>query len=123
MPFEGDDDIVRLLDIGRLECCDLEPLANLHFEDALVCQLGEGLSDGSPADLEFGAECHLIDATSRRQAAHAEAAEDLSDDVIPQGSAIQRHLALPFKIIPVSYTHLRAHETRHDLVCRLLLEK
>src|SRR5659263_707771 len=23
--------------------------------------------------------------------------------------------------IPVSYTHLRAHETRHDLVCRLLL--
>src|SRR5450759_4772687 len=24
-------------------------------------------------------------------------------------------------IISVSYTHLRAHETRHDLVCRLLL--
>src|SRR5450759_5233107 len=24
-------------------------------------------------------------------------------------------------VIPVSYTHLRAHETRHDLVCRLLL--
>src|SRR5450759_5910244 len=22
-----------------------------------------------------------------------------------------------------AYTHLRAHETRHDLVCRLLLEK
>src|SRR5450759_3496172 len=27
------------------------------------------------------------------------------------------------KSTPVSYTHLRAHETRHDLVCRLLLEK
>src|SRR5665648_1244887 len=27
------------------------------------------------------------------------------------------------KAKPVSYTHLRAHETRHDLVCRLLLEK
>src|SRR5659263_647250 len=26
-------------------------------------------------------------------------------------------------IMTVSYTHLRAHETRHDLVCRLLLEK
>src|SRR5450759_1325587 len=25
-------------------------------------------------------------------------------------------------VVPVSYTHLRAHETRHDLVCRLLLE-
>src|SRR5665648_1230902 len=27
------------------------------------------------------------------------------------------------RIVAVSYTHLRAHETRHDLVCRLLLEK
>src|SRR5665648_719569 len=27
------------------------------------------------------------------------------------------------RLITVSYTHLRAHETRHDLVCRLLLEK
>src|SRR5665648_886193 len=26
-----------------------------------------------------------------------------------------------FEVWPVSYTHLRAHETRHDLVCRLLL--
>src|SRR5450759_1348586 len=26
-------------------------------------------------------------------------------------------------ITAVSYTHLRAHETRHDLVCRLLLDK
>src|SRR5450756_2114669 len=24
--------------------------------------------------------------------------------------------------LTVSYTHLRAHETRHDIVCRLLLE-
>src|SRR5450756_3055707 len=28
-----------------------------------------------------------------------------------------------YTLTPVSYTHLRAHETRHDLVCRLLLEK
>src|SRR5665648_1171609 len=28
-----------------------------------------------------------------------------------------------FSNTSVSYTHLRAHETRHDLVCRLLLEK
>src|SRR5450756_1941664 len=26
-------------------------------------------------------------------------------------------------LYPVSYTHLRAHETRHDIVCRLLLVK
>src|SRR5659263_740194 len=30
---------------------------------------------------------------------------------------------LPKGNASVSYTHLRAHETRHDLVCRLLLEK
>ena len=28
-----------------------------------------------------------------------------------------------YHVVAVSYTHLRAHETRHDLVCRLLLEK
>src|SRR5450756_3012256 len=32
----------------------------------------------------------------------------------PKGITAGSHLA-------VSYTHLRAHETRHDLVCRLLL--
>src|SRR5450756_1782963 len=30
---------------------------------------------------------------------------------------------IDWRIGPVSYTHLRAHETRHDIVCRLLLEK
>src|SRR5450756_1886813 len=36
------------------------------------------------------------------------------------------HLLFPDRrrgVPAVSYTHLRAHETRHDLVCRLLLEK
>ena len=28
-----------------------------------------------------------------------------------------------YSLYPVSYTHLRAHETVLDLVCRLLLEK
>ena len=28
-----------------------------------------------------------------------------------------------FNTVPVSYTHLRAHETDSYLVCRLLLEK
>src|SRR5665648_1162928 len=31
--------------------------------------------------------------------------------------------SIAYPIYAVSYTHLRAHETRHDLVCRLLLEK
>ena len=31
--------------------------------------------------------------------------------------------AMAREVHPVSYTHLRAHETVLDLVCRLLLEK
>src|SRR5450756_2433543 len=41
--------------------------------------------------------------------------------VLPQRCAV-RSLPRPWRG-PVSYTHLRAHETRHDLVCRLLLAK
>src|SRR5450756_2290706 len=37
--------------------------------------------------------------------------------------AAERGLKIAKKLTAVSYTHLRAHETRHDLVCRLLLEK
>ena len=32
-------------------------------------------------------------------------------------------IGLVLSLIAVSYTHLRAHETVLDLVCRLLLEK
>ena len=36
---------------------------------------------------------------------------------------LEAHADLPRDLEPVSYTHLRAHETVLDLVCRLLLEK
>src|SRR5665648_1093216 len=41
----------------------------------------------------------------------------LSNIILHMRFEVQQHP------ISVSYTHLRAHETRHDLVCRLLLEK
>src|SRR5450759_5511964 len=41
----------------------------------------------------------------------------------PDVPAEQPDARLAASVSPVSYTHLRAHETRHDLVCRLLLEK
>src|SRR5450756_1687700 len=43
-----------------------------------------------------------------------------------RSSALAKPISLqicPNTLEAVSYTHLRAHETRHDLVCRLLLEK
>src|SRR5450756_2295083 len=48
----------------------------------------------------------------------------LRGTTLPLGaSAILIGRAPSCTLVPVSYTHLRAHETRHDLVCRLLLEK
>ena len=52
-------------------------------------------------------------------------------DIFRLGRRVQRvvkqNLIIAFGVmgflLPVSYTHLRAHETVLDLVCRLLLEK
>ena len=58
----------------------------------------------------------------RPQRYHQRRAHQNPGDIVDE-----RLLHLPlFKdsdIVPVSYTHLRAHETVLDLVCRLLLEK
>ena len=47
------------------------------------------------------------------------------EDILPlEARRIERlRRALLDEFVPVSYTHLRAHETVLDLVCRLLLEK
>src|SRR5450756_1216712 len=42
--------------------------------------------------------------------------------VAPESGVTLRMIGAVWSSGPVSYTHLRAHETRHDLVCRLLLE-
>ena len=39
------------------------------------------------------------------------------------GVFVEVHVLRVDVFLPVSYTHLRAHETVLDLVCRLLLEK
>ena len=55
--------------------------------------------------------------------------DDALIDVLDDGAKITRlrsyskRLAAQMRLQAVSYTHLRAHETVLDLVCRLLLEK
>src|SRR5450756_2247825 len=53
-------------------------------------------------------------------------AREVGDDDVGAGPAnADQHLhhgTVAVDPASVSYTHLRAHETRHDLVCRLLLE-
>src|SRR5665811_2089704 len=56
---------------------------------------------------------------------------DASADLMDQGDRVvgEQHVGAASQcevvadVGPVSYTHLRAHETVLDLVCRLLLEK
>ena len=42
---------------------------------------------------------------------------------LPSGLNLYIFVNTVLTMLPVSYTHLRAHETVLDLVCRLLLEK
>src|SRR5659263_399537 len=48
-----------------------------------------------------------------------EAAEKPNMDFMAANGAVGMVQVVPEEMYPVSYTHLRAHETRHDLVCRL----
>src|SRR5659263_649416 len=45
--------------------------------------------------------------------------KDMGKKIIVQGGTFYNSAVLRAFEIAVSYTHLRAHETRHDLVCRL----
>src|SRR5450756_1197380 len=70
----------------------------------------------------FGAGLLLnrqVDITSKHLFGRVELTIYVQDAITPDQ---QQAIATKLSHDPVSYTHLRAHETRHDLVCRLLLE-
>src|SRR5450759_1592041 len=48
---------------------------------------------------------------------------DRFDETCITAQLKQSPVKIKVAVESVSYTHLRAHETRHDIVCRLLLEK
>ena len=63
-------------------------------------------------DLDAKLGENIIDATAEAR------------DVVGKGlSNFKNRIGLPTSYDSVSYTHLRAHETKANLVCRLLLEK
>ena len=111
----SDDQIVRKINVSDSD------------EDATKQAIQECIDEG----------CNIIFATSwGYMEATAEMAEEYPDVYFSHGTGYMsngrnfnnyfgriyqaRYLS---GIVAVSYTHLRAHETRHDLVCRLLLEK
>src|SRR5450756_2324712 len=70
---------------------------------------------------------HLTDETTGRTTSHltnpAKDAGQVIDETTSHLTKAASCQVIGYGYSPVSYTHLRAHETRHDLVCRLLLEK
>src|SRR5664280_3465871 len=68
---------------------------------------------------------HLTSAKPRKSSRRQTHTHDVSVRKVPPSpsSVASYAFVVPStKLIPVSYTHLRAHETVLDLVCRLLLE-
>src|SRR5664279_5928084 len=78
-----------------------------------------GDSDDQLRILESGVQLSTI-AHACHRVAHA-AWEDERDDIVD--SCHHWESSRSWRHVPVSYTHLRAHETDSYLVCRLLLEK
>src|SRR5664280_758739 len=78
---------------------------------------------GSPKDCEFGG--HRRARVSSQCWKRAVREYFSQEDLIPEAQRSVRTKKLVGKVaeLLVSYTHLRAHETVLDLVCRLLLEK
>src|SRR5665648_244811 len=91
--------------------------AVLRTEDAGRVWIGRDRQCPSVKDLEAG-RWRVVRSTHASRPKRA----------LSKNSTLSMPNAKPVKPISkarstVSYTHLRAHETRHDLVCRLLLEK
>ena len=70
--------------------------------------------------VEFGRQEDALPESDRGPSGDVDDRRRISRVVVAQGLAAEISRLLSD---PVSYTHLRAHETVLDLVCRLLLEK
>src|SRR5450759_4376452 len=88
-----------------------------------VCDLGGEvviLPVPAPARMSWGHGCrfHVRCALNKREV-HSKESKSRYYKKMSYEEAPESYCEASYR--PVSYTHLRAHETRHDLVCRLLL--
>src|SRR5450756_766888 len=102
--------------VGAKNLCTAHEKALVRFSADILAR--DRLREAGPATagIEFG-----VGIEERRTTTDAGVGARLLAVVVGAGKGALGAL-LARNAVPVSYTHLRAHETRHDLVCRLLLE-
>src|SRR5450759_59936 len=122
---------------GPVTAGDVEGLFDAGFLDGGAHELGHGPIEEIPwlalqSRLTF-ARVGVVDPLSVQdyqahgglvalRRALAMTPEQICDEVTRAGLRGRGGAGFPVGVKSVSYTHLRAHETRHDLVCRPLLE-
>ena len=110
---------------AKTACQELVETAKLHSGQILVvgCSSSEimGQRIGKASDINAAEAVYegIMEVLAPRGIyLAAQCCEHLNRAVILENEALP-----PWYDIAVSYTHLRAHETGRNLVCRLLLEK
>src|SRR5665648_1169007 len=118
----------ELLELVELDASVFEPLSKAYGlpketkeeKQAKAVIMEEALKNASSVPLEIMRKCCEAILIQAEFAAKGSAIA-LSDAGV--GAIFCKAALQGASLNAVSYTHLRAHETRHDLVCRLLLEK
>ena len=90
----------------------------------VIDRFGEVRNDASPELFQIRKSIQTVRSKigqSFQRALSQYTTADYLDDI--KESVVENRRVLAVKAMPVSYTHLRAHETDSYLVCRLLLEK
>src|SRR5450756_2770932 len=115
--LDGGADVVRMVRGGLLEVHPLPADEAAGPQRELRAFLAHGVYDHEDALLDG---LYAVDETQLFRVCHGNtSSQEVMRSIAPAIYAHKRR----WRWGPVSYTHLRAHETRHDLVCRLLLEK
>src|SRR5665647_1769547 len=91
--------------------------AEVETDDDLLSDLDMTLASEVESDAEIMA---ALDPSDENTSDHHIPVTPVADWMIDVQELARKHG--PFASWPVSYTHLRAHETDSYLVCRLLLE-
>ena len=109
------------------EMCEAIEQYKDKFESVSIAEplLGEVGSDATVinADKEAVAKAITAAAVADSGFESLDAAKDAGTAFVFMGHGTAHVAKVTYSQMPVSYTHLRAHETGRNLVCRLLLEK